>query len=122
MVEGNQPADDRFFPDGKSNAMAVLQREARLFVGEAEVLCLGPNRSNLRRGAAGAHQFDGSVQIIAAAFVSVDHGMRRVADGEATVVASAVSHVRMEDVVVDGISRAEHAIGENMRMRVATLT
>ena len=47
--------------------------------------------------------------------------MRGVADGEAAVVAGAVAHVGVENVVIHGIAGAQHAIGKNVGMRVAAL-
>ena len=87
--------------------MAELQRERGFFVGEAELLGLGPHRRDLRGGAAGTNQLDRRVEIIAAALVGVDHGVRRVADAEGAVVAGAIAHVGMQNVVVDGIAGAQ---------------
>src|SRR3990172_11265950 len=43
MLQRYQTADHRFFPNGQANAIAVLQREARLFVRETELLGSGPD-------------------------------------------------------------------------------
>ena len=72
VLQRNQPADHRLFPNREADAVAELQREGRFFVGKSELLRLGPNRGDLRRRAAGPHQRDGRVQIIAAARVGVD--------------------------------------------------
>ena len=122
MLKGNQAADDRLLPDRKADAVAILQREAGFFVGEPELFGFRPDCGNLGRGAAGANQFDGGIKILAAAFVGIDHGVRRVADRETAVVAGAVSHVGMQNVVVDGIAGTQNAIREHMRMRIAAFS
>src|ERR1700722_7575648 len=121
MLEGNQAADDGLLPDGEADAVAVLQGEGVFFILETEILRLRPDCGNLGGGAAGADEFDGGIEIIAAALVGVDHGVRGVADREAAVVAGAVSHVGMKNVVVDGIAGTQHAVGKNVRVRVAAL-
>src|SRR5439155_4854688 len=108
-------------PDGEADAVSVLQSEASYYDGEAEFYGIGPDGSNFRCGTAGAHELDCRVEVIAAAFVGIDHCVRTVADSEAAVIASAVAHVGMQNVVIDGVARAQHAVGKNMRMRIATL-
>jgi hypothetical protein len=56
-----------------------------------------------------------------AALVRVVHGARGVTNRETPVVAGAVSHVGVQDVVVHGIAGAQQAIGEHVGMRVAAL-
>src|SRR3984893_1745239 len=119
MVERYQATDHWFFPDREADTVAVLQRKAGFFVGESKLFCFRPYRSNLGGGAARADQFDRGIEIITAALVGVDHGVRTIPNGEAAVITGAISHVRMENVVVDGVARAEHAIGKHMRMRIA---
>ncbi len=80
MFERNQAADHRLFPDGQPDAVAVLQREGSFFIGEAELLRLGPHRGDFRGGAAGPDQLDGGIEIFAAALVGIDHGVRCIAD------------------------------------------
>ena len=82
VIQRDQPADHRLFPDRQPDPVAELQRERRLFVREAELLRLRPHRGHLRGSAARPDQFDGGVEIFAAALVGVDHRVRRVADGE----------------------------------------
>ena len=41
VIQRDQPAEDRAFPDAEPDAVAVLQRERRLLVGEAELLAVG---------------------------------------------------------------------------------
>src|SRR5437868_12118312 len=43
MVKGDQPADHRFFPNRKTDPMAVLQRKTSLFIREPKFFRLGPN-------------------------------------------------------------------------------
>src|ERR1017187_10203509 len=86
MFEGNQTADHRLLPDGESDAMSVLQRERGFFVREAKILSLRPHSGNLCRSSSRTHQLDGGIEIVAASFVGIDHGVRSAADGEAAVV------------------------------------
>src|SRR5262249_33922991 len=97
-------ADHRLLPDGEADAAAVLQSEARLLVREAELLGLGPYRRDLGRRPTRPHELDGGVEILAAALICVDQGPRRVPDREAAVVARAVTHVRLQDVVVHRVA------------------
>src|SRR5579871_866807 len=75
MIQRNQAADHWLFPDRQADAVAVLQSEGGLFVREAELLRLRPNRGNFGGGAAGANQLDGGIEVIAAALVSVNQGV-----------------------------------------------
>src|SRR5215471_15660483 len=109
-VERNETADDRLFPNSKADTVTVLQSKACFFVRKTELLGFGPYSGNLRRRAARAHQRDGGIQVVPAAFVSIHHGVRRVAYGEATVITGAVPHVGMQYVVIHGVTRAKHAI------------
>src|SRR5215472_8255850 len=115
MIEGDQPADDRLFPDRKSHAMAILQSKTRFLVGEPELLRLGPNRGNLCRRTPGANEFNGGIEVLAASLISIDHGLGGVAHGKAAVITGSVSHVGMENVVVHGIAGTQHAIGKYVR-------
>src|SRR5260370_6799065 len=103
MLEGNQSADYRLFPDGQADAVSVLQRERCFFIGKAKLLGFGPHGSDLRGGSSRPHQRDRGVEIFTAAFVSIDHGVRSVTYREAAVGTSAVTHVGNEDVVIDRI-------------------
>jgi hypothetical protein len=58
MIEGNQAAKDRLFPDREADAMAVLQRESGLFVGKAKFFGLGPELNDVRRGNPGLDDTD----------------------------------------------------------------
>src|ERR671914_597378 len=48
MVERDEPAEDRLLPDRKAYAVAELERERGLLVGEAELLRLRPALHELR--------------------------------------------------------------------------
>src|SRR5579862_5455662 len=104
MVERHEAADDRLLPDRQADSVPILQSEGRLFIRESEVGCLRPHRRDFRRRPPGTHQLDGRVEILTAALVGIDHCVRRISDREAAVVAGAVSHVGMEDVVIHGIA------------------
>ena len=101
--------------------MAILQGETGFFIRETKFLGLGPHGGNFGGRAAGAHEFDRSIKIFAAALVGVVHGMRGIADCETTVVAGAISHVGMKNVVIDGIAGTKDAIGEDVGMGVTAL-
>src|ERR1700747_796160 len=121
MLKGNEAADHRLLPDGESDAMAILQGETRFLVGETELLGFGPYGGDFGGGATRPHQFDGSVQVITASLVRIDHGMGCVGDRETPVITGAVSHIGMQDVVINWVARAEHAVGEDVRMGIAAL-
>ena len=53
MIERDQAAEDRLFPDREADAVAILQREGRLFIGEAELLGLRPELDDIGRRDAG---------------------------------------------------------------------
>src|ERR1700678_2043868 len=121
VLQRNQAADHRLLPDGKANSVTILQRKCRFFVGKPELLRLGPDRSYFGCGSPRTYEFNRRIEILAASLVSVVHGMRSVSDGEAAVVASAIAHVGVKNVVINRIAGAQYAIGENMGMRIAAL-
>src|SRR5580658_9223600 len=55
----------------------------------------------------------GRMSEIAAARVRVDQGVRCVTDAEAAVIAGAIAHERMQNVVVHGVAGPQHAVGKN---------
>src|SRR5215469_14430806 len=55
MIEGYEAADYWFLPNCQTDSMAVLESKCGLFIGEAEVCCLRPNRRNFRGSATGPH-------------------------------------------------------------------
>src|SRR6202035_5218031 len=110
LLERNQAADHRLLPDGEADTVAVLQSETGFFVRETELLRLRPDSGDFCCGAPWPHELDSRVQILAAALVGINHRVGSVAHSEAAVVAGAVSHVGMQNVVVDGIAGPQHAI------------
>ena len=90
--------------------------------GKPNSVRLRPHRGDFRRRPARTNQLDRRVEIVAAPLVGIDERVRRRADGEAAVVAGAVAHVGVEDVVVHRVARAHHAIREHVRMRTAALS
>ena len=94
----------RIYPRRTDAAMMLpawldeLEREGCFFIRESELLRLGPDRRDLRRGASGLDQCDRGIQIFTAASVGVDHPLRCVANGERAVVTSAIPHITMENV------------------------
>src|ERR1700758_3992488 len=76
VLERDETADYRLLPDGEADAVSVLQGEGGFFVGETEILRLGPHGRDFGSRAAGTNEFDRGIQIFAAALVGVDHGVR----------------------------------------------
>src|SRR5262245_22903021 len=121
VLERHQPAHDRLLPDREPDAVAVLEAEARLLVGEAELLGPRPGGHDVGRRDAGLDHRDGDVQQLPAALVGVHHGVGGAAHREGAVVAGAVAHVGVEDVEVGGVPRAQHPVGEDVGVGVAAL-
>ena len=105
----------------KPDAVAVLQRERRLLVGEAELLGARPDCDDVGRRRAGLHQRDGLVHVLAAAHVGVALRGRRAADREAAVVAGAVAQVAVQDVEERRVAGADQPVAVDVRMRRAAL-
>src|SRR5437868_4160811 len=122
MLQRNQPADDRLLPDRQSDAVSELKRERRLFVRKPKLLRLRPHGSDFRRRSSRPYKLNRRIQIFPAALVRIAHRVRRVANREAPVVARAISHVGMQNVVVNRIARPQHAVGKHMRMGAAPLS
>ena len=99
--------------------MAHLQRERRFFARKPELLRFGPYRGNLCGRPSRPHQLDRRVEIVAAPLVGVVHRVGRGADRETAVVARAIAHVGVEDVVVHRIAGPEHPVREHVRVRAA---
>src|SRR5260370_39041777 len=106
MIERNQAADHRLLPNCQPDAVAILQRETSLFVRKTEFFSSRPHRSDFCSSAAGTYQFDGCIKVFSTALVGIHHCMRPETDCETSVVASAVAHVRMQDVVINRIAWA----------------
>src|ERR1019366_1157428 len=121
MFQRYETADYWFLPNSEANAVTILQRECGFFVRETELLRLRPHRGNLRRSASRAHQFNRRIEVFPAPLVRVVHRVRGVSDREAAVITGAGSHVVVENGVIPRVARTQHAVGENVRMRIAAL-
>src|SRR5437868_4402081 len=121
IVERHETAEDRLLPDREPDPVSVLQRERRLLVRETELVRLRPHGNDVCSGHAGPNERDGVIEDVATTLVSVHERARGAADGKRPVVARAVTVVRMEDVEVRRIAGPQHAVGEHMWMRAATL-
>ena len=120
-VERDQAAEDRFLPYAEAYAVAVLQGEGRLFIGEAEFLGLRPELDHIRCGDSRFNDADGGIHVVPAAFVGVHHGGGRAADGEGPVVAGAIAVIAVEDIEEGRVAGAQRAVGVDVRMRAAAL-
>src|SRR5580700_7495743 len=122
MLKRDQTANHRLLPNRETNSVSELQRECRFLVRETEFLSCRPDCGNFRGRAAWLNKRDSRVKILATPLVCIYHRVRGVPDRKAPVVTGPVAHVGMQDVVVNWIARAKHAIGKNVRVRAAALT
>ena len=90
-------------------------------LGKPNSSAFGPDLHHVRRRRAGADQRDGGVEIVPAALVGVDLGVRGAADRERAVVARSIADIGVQDVEVRGVAGPQNPIGEDMRVRVAAL-
>ena len=104
MLQRNQAADHRFLPDRQPDSMPILQPECRLFIRKSKLLRFRPHRRDLARLPPRTHQRNGGVQIIAAPLIRIHQRQRRVPDREAAVVTRPVTHIGMQDVVINRIA------------------
>src|SRR5690606_36301537 len=65
VLERGEPREDRLLPDRQTHAVPVLERERGLLVREAELLRLGPQLHDVRRGGARTHRRDRDVHVLA---------------------------------------------------------
>src|SRR5579884_1624405 len=121
IVEGDEAREDRLLPDRETDAVSVLERERGLLVREAELLRPREHLDDLGGRHARPDHRDRLVEVVAAARVGIDERARRRADRERAVVARAVAVVGVEDVEVRGVARAQHPVGEDVRVRRAAL-
>ena len=101
--------------------MAELQAEGLHFVGEAELGRLWPERRDPVGGYARPDHVDGDIDPFACAPVGVALRRGRRAHVDRSVVAGAITHVRLDNVEEGLVARPVHAIGEIVRMGAATL-
>ena len=110
MVEGDEAAEDRPFPDRQADTVPVLERERGHLVFEPELLRFGPHGADVCGCCAGSHQSDRTVDQLAADLVSIPLGRRRAADLECAVVAGAVAVVAVKDVEERRVAWSDDAI------------
>ncbi len=120
-LQGDEARDDRTLVESETDAVAELEAERRQLVGEAELLRLRPDLDHGVGRDAGLDQVDRQIKPLAAALVGVVLGRRRPSDIEGAVVAGAVADEGVEDVEEGLVARADEAVGEVVRMRVAAL-
>ena len=72
MLERDEAAEDRLLPDREADAVAELEGESSLLIGEAELLGPRPDRHHLVGRHPGTDQADGGIQEVAAALVGID--------------------------------------------------
>jgi hypothetical protein len=121
VLDRVQAADHRRLVEPDAEPVAELQPEAGLLVGEALLLGRGPDAGDLVSRHAGAHQVDRRVQPLAALLVGIELGLADAAHVERAVVARPVAHERVDDVEERLVARAQQAIGEDVRVRVAAV-
>jgi hypothetical protein len=97
--------------------VAVLEGEGGGLVGEAELLCAGPDLHDVGGRGAGPDEGDGLVHVLPAADVCVALGAGGAADGEGAVVAGAVAEVAVQDVEEGGVAGADQAVAVDVRVR-----
>lgn len=105
----------------EADAVAVLQGEGGLLVGEAELLGLGPHLDDVGRRRSRANQGDGPVHVLASPLIGVVLCRARGADGEGAVVAGAVALVAVQNIEERRVARTDKAVREDVRMRRAAL-
>ena len=120
-VEGVQPRDHRRLVQADAEPVAELQAEARLLVGEAELLAPSATPRRSCRWSSPGARGRSRVEPLAALLVGVELGGRRVAHGERAVVARPVAHERVDDVEERLVAGPQQAVGERVRMRVAAI-
>ncbi len=121
VVEGVDAGDHRCFVEADAEAVTELEAEARLLVGEAELLRGRPDTRDLVGRGAGADELDRVVEPLAALRVRVDLRLRDTTDVEGAVVARPVAHERVDDVEERLVAGPQQPVGEHVRMRVAAV-
>src|SRR5207237_7283985 len=117
-----ESADDRPLVECESESVAKLQPERFHLVVEAEVLRLWPGFGDEVGGQPGLDHVDPGIDPLASLLVGVALALRRAAHVEGAVVAGAVAVVGLDDVEECLVTRADQAIGKDVRMRAAALT
>ena len=107
--------------DRDAEPVTELQRKGLHLIGEAELARFRPNGRDLVGRNAGAHQVDRGIDPFAALLVGVLLHVGGHADVEGAVIAGPVAGIGVQDVEERLVAGAHHAVGEVVRMRVATL-
>ena len=113
--------DHRRLVEADADPVPELEAEARLLVGEAELLGGRPDLRDPVRGHAGPHERDRRVEPLAALLVRVELRGADAADVERAVVARPVAHERVDDVEERLVARPQEPVGEHVRVRVAAI-
>ncbi len=121
VLEGMDARDHRRLVEPDADAVSELETEAGLFVREAELLGSRPDLRDLVRRHPGPHELDRRIEPFAALLVRVELRVADAADVERAVVARAVPHERMDDVEERLVARPQEPVGEDVRVRVATV-
>ena len=121
VIERVQPRDHRRLVEADAEAVAELQAEARLLVGEAELLRRGPDGGDRVGRHARPHEVDRVVEPLAALLVGVELRLVGAPHRERAVVARAVAHEGVDDVEERLVAGAQQAVGEDVRVRGAAV-
>src|SRR5207342_2656518 len=104
-----------------AEAVPELQPEARLLVGETELLRRRPDARDLIRRGAGMHEVDRFVEPLAALLVRIDLRTRHAAHIERPVIARPVAHERVDDVEEGLIAGPKETVRKDVGVRVAAV-
>src|SRR4051812_14368044 len=121
VLERVDTRDHRRLVEADAEAVAELQAEAGLLVGEAELLRRRPDARDLVGRATRAHELDGHVEPLAALLVGVQLRLRDAADVEGAVVAGAVAHEGVDDVEEGLVAGSQEAVAEDVGVGVAAV-
>src|SRR6476646_1415679 len=104
-----------------AQAVAELEAEAGLLVGEAQFMSSRPDARDLIRRGAGTNELDRGVEPFAALLVGVELGLGDAADVQGAVVAGAVAHEGVDDVEEGLVAGAQEAVAEDVGVGVAAV-
>ena len=120
-VERMDARDHRRLVEADADSVSELEAEARLLVGESELLGGGPDLGDPVRRHAGPDEGDRRVEPLAALLVRVELSGADAADVERAVVARSVAHERVDDVEERLVARPQEPVGEDVRVGVAAI-
>ena len=121
MVERVDPRDHRRLVEPDTDPVTELEPEARLLVGEPELLRRRPDRGDPIRRHPGPDKRDRGIEPLAALLVGVELRVVDAADVERAVVTRPVPHERVDDVEERLVAWTQEPVGEDVRMRVAAV-